>query len=137
MEVGVGEQGHLLGAADLVEGGAQEELVADAGQLNGVLEGEEDAFAGPFEGLHLEQVLGPELGRVDDLAARDFVVGVAGDDLGEGALAGAVGPHDGMYLAGLHLEVDAAEDLLAVDAGVEVLDVEQVHGGLSMGWAFS
>jgi hypothetical protein len=42
-----------------------------------------------------------------------------------------------MHLARLHLEVDAAEDLLAVDAGGQVLDLEQVHGGLSMGWAYS
>ena len=50
-------------------------------------------------------------------------IGVAaGEDAGQRALAGAVGPHDGMDLAGVDLEVDAAEDFLVVDAGVEVED---------------
>jgi hypothetical protein len=35
----------------------------------------------------------------EDVAARDRVVRMAGDGLGEGGLAGAVGPHDGVDFA--------------------------------------
>ena len=108
--------------ADGVDGGAQEVGVGDAGDLDGILEGEEDAFAGALLGVHVEQVLALE----EDLALGDLVGVAAGEDAGERALAGAVGPHDGVDLAGVDLEVDAAEDFLVVDAGVEVVDGE--HG---------
>ena len=73
--------------ADGVEGGAEEVGVADAGDLDGVLEGEEDALAGALLGVHVEQVLALE----EDLALGDLVGVAAGEDAGQGALAGAVG----------------------------------------------
>ena len=48
-----------------------------------------------------------------EMAAGDLVAGVAGQRAGQGALAGAVGPHDGVHFAGVHRQVDAAEDLFA------------------------
>src|SRR5256885_7710252 len=45
--------------------------------------------------------------------------------LGEGALAGAVRPHDGVHLAGVYRQVDAAQDLLALDCRVKVANLEQ------------
>ena len=49
---------------------------------------------------------------------------LAGEDPGEGALAGAVRPHDGVHLARRHLEVDPAQDLVALDRRVQVLDLK-------------
>ena len=106
--------------ADGVDGGAEEVGVADAGDLDRILEGEEDALAGALLGVHLEQVLAVE----EDLALGHLVGVAAGEDAGQRALAGAVGPHDGVDLAGVHRQVDAAEDFLVVDAGVQVVDFE-------------
>ena len=41
-----------------------------------------------------------------------------------------LGAHDGVDLAGVDRQVDAAEDFLVVDAGVQVLDFE--HGPLCL-----
>ena len=59
-----------------------------------------------------------------DLALGHLVGVAAGEDAGQRALAGAVGPHDGVDLAGVDREVDAAEDFLVVHAGVQILDFE-------------
>src|SRR5262249_19996653 len=111
--------------ADGVDGGAQEVVVSDAGDLDGILEGEEDALAGALLGVHVQQVLA----LVKDFAHGDGKGVAAGEDTGQGALAGAVGPHDGVDLAGVDREVDAAEDFFVLDAGVQVLDFE--HGRFS------
>src|SRR5690606_38355964 len=55
---------------------------------------------------------------------RDVITVAAGQHIGQRRLAGAVRPHDRMDLAGRDDQVDAAQDLLAVDGGVEVLDLE-------------
>ena len=102
-------------AAERVERGAQEVEVADAGDLDRVLEGEEDPRCGPLLGRHGEQVLA----LVADLAG-DLVGLVAGEHVGEGALARAVRAHDRVHLARLELEGHAPEDLGAADPGVEV-----------------
>ncbi len=46
--------------------------------------------------------------------------------LGQRALAWAVGPHDGVYLARIDREADALEDLILTRAGAEVGNVKQV-----------
>src|SRR5262249_19222474 len=108
--------------ADRIEGRLQEIGVADAGDLNGILEGEKDALAGALFGVEVEQVLAV----IEHLALRDLVGITAGEDLSERALSRAIRTHDGMHLTGVRREIDAAEDLLAVDAGVEVVDFEHV-----------
>jgi len=100
--------------ADGVERGPEEVGVADARDLDRVLEGEEEALAGAGLGVELEQVLV----CVADLAAGDLVLLASGEDAGQGALAGAVGSHDGVDLAGFAFEVDALEDLCAFDGYV-------------------
>ena len=85
-----------------------------------VLEGEENALPGPLVGLHLQQVLAVE----QDLARRHLVVRLAGDDVGEGRLAGAVRPHDRGDLARPHRQAQPVEDLLPVNGNVEVLDLK-------------
>ena len=65
-------------------------------------------------------------------ATGDGVLRVAGDAVGEGRLAGAVGAHDRVRLAGPHGEVDPAQDLLGAVLGLdrdrESLDLERVLG---------
>ena len=115
----------LLLAAVLAHGvqrRLQEVAVRDAGDLDRVLEREEEALARPLLGIELEQVLAVE----DHLAARDLVVALAGEHLGERALAGSVGAHDGVHLARRDGERDAFEDRLVFDACVEVFDLK--HG---------
>jgi hypothetical protein len=92
--VGGGVELLALGQAGL-HGGAEEVGDGDAGDLAGVLECEEEAGAGALVGLHREDGLAVE----QHITLRDGVVGVAGDGLGEGALAGAVGSHDGVHFA--------------------------------------
>jgi hypothetical protein len=61
-------------------------------------------------------------------AALDVVLGVTGDGVREGRLAGAVRAHDGVDLALRDGQVDTLEDvldpLLGLDADVEVLDFQ-------------
>jgi len=58
-----------------------------------------------------------------DRSFGDGERGVAHDRVGEGGLAGTVWSHEGVNLARLDLEVQAAEDLLVLDAYVKILDL--------------
>ena len=86
---------------------AQELDDRDAGDLLGVLEGEEHAGLGP----HLGGPVGDVVALVEDAPAGDLVLRVGQQGVGERRLARAVGAHDGVHLAGLHDQVDAPEDL--------------------------
>ena len=99
---------------------AQEVHVADAGDLDRVLEGQEHARARALLGCQRQQVLAVER----HAAAGDLVALAAGQHVGQRALARAVGSHDGVHLARADVEVEAVEDLCAVDLDVEVLDLE-------------
>src|ERR1019366_3194 len=105
--------------AHRVERRAQEVQVAHPGDLHRVLEGEEDSGRGPVLGRQGEQVLALEEDRAGDVVGL-----VAGHHVGEGALARAVGAHDGVYLARSNFEVDPPKDLIVADLGVEVLDLQ-------------
>ena len=89
--------------ADRVQRGLEEVDVADAGDLDRVLEGQEDALPRALLGAQLQQV--PAL--VEHLALGDLVARAAGQDVGQRALARAVGPHDRVDLAGAHVQVEA------------------------------
>ena len=115
------ELGQPAVLADGVQRGLQEVDVRDARDLDRVLEREEDAFAGAHLGRHGEEVAA----LVEDLALSDLVSGPSGEDVGERALARAVRAHDRVDLARVHREVDAAEDLVASDVRVEVLDLRE------------
>ena len=80
------------------------------------------AGASPHFRLEIEQVA---LFKTD-LAVGHVVAVPSGQDMGEGRLAGSIRAHDRVDLAGLHVQVDAGEDLLAVDRHMQVLDIE--HG---------
>ena len=120
----------LLGAAGI--GGHPQELqIAHAWDFDRVLETQEDPCARPLLGVQLQQVLA----AVGDAAAGDGVGGVTRQHLGEGALAAAVAAHHRVDFAGTNRQVDALEDLLVLDASVEIPDLKQHwsvranHGG--------
>ena len=48
-----------------------------------------------------------------------------GQNLGKRALATAIATHHGMDFTSLHLQIDALEDGLVLDGGMQILDVEQ------------
>jgi hypothetical protein len=52
---------------------------------------------------------------------------MAGDSLGEGAFAGAIGAHDGMDFALPDREGDALDDGFLADGDMKVLDFEEAH----------
>src|SRR5690606_27550666 len=94
--------------------------------LDRVLEGQEHAGGGPLLRLEPEQVLAVE----GDRASGDLVALAPGQDVAQRRLAGAVGPHQRVHLAGLQLQRQALEDFLAGDAGVEVFDLQHVGWSL-------
>ena len=79
------------------------------GHLDRVLHGQEQPGLGPLPRRQGQQVLAVE----GDPAADHLVAGPAHQHVGQRALARAVGAHHGVDLAAAHLEVDAAQDLLA------------------------
>lgn len=93
------------------EGGAQEAGQRHAGDLDGRLEGQEQAGARALVAGEVRDVLAVEV----DGALRDGVDGVAHDDVAHRGLAGAVGSHDDVRLAGGDVEVDAVQDGLLID----------------------
>jgi len=85
--------------ANRIERRTQEIEVADAGDLDRILERQKDAGDCPLFRRQGEQVPALIAHR-----ARGHLVAVAAcEHLGERALARAVGPHDGVHLARVHL----------------------------------
>ena len=103
-------------------GGAQEVGHGNAGNLDGVLHGQEEPGTCTLVDAHREDVFTVE----GDGAGRDLVLGVTGDGVRQSRLAGAVGAHDRVGLAGADRQVDTLEDLdgLGVRIGVGDLDVQ-------------
>ena len=111
-----------------VEGGGEEVDEAHAGQLDGVLQREEQAAGGALVRRQAEQLLAVD----GDRARGDLVVAAAHEHVRQRRLARAVRPHERVHLARLHLEVDAAQDLVALDRRVEVDDPQHAHGRLTI-----
>ena len=105
---------------------AQEGHGGDARNLHRVLEGEEHAGGGALGRVHGEQVLT----LPGDRARGDLVIVLAGQHISERRLAGAVRPHDGVHLARGQREVEAFEDLAAIDIDVKVLDLKHYDSSL-------
>src|SRR4029079_5523990 len=98
-----------LPLARSIDRGAQEVEVADARDLDRVLEREEEALARALLGLEREQVQAV----VRDRAASDIVAGTAREHVRERRLAGTVRSHDRVHLARVDREVESLENLLA------------------------
>ncbi len=106
-----------------VDGLPEEARDGHAGHGVGVLEGQEHAEARALVGLELQQIDALER----HAACRDLVGRMPHEDVGERRLARAVRAHDGVHLALGDFEVDALQDLLAVDLGAETFDDEVSH----------
>src|SRR6266511_4691365 len=92
-----------------VNGGAQDVGGAHPRDRNGVLKRQKNPCAGTSLRGHLHQIVA----LVEYLASGDVIVLSPGQHLGQRALARPIGAHHGMDLAGVHLEIDAAQDLVA------------------------
>ena len=104
-----------------VVGHAQKLAVGHAGNLDRVLEREKHTGERPRFRSHPEQILPVELRR----ACRHRVGRVTCQHFGERALARAVGAHDGVHFTAPDGEVQALEDLDAVDAGAQAAHGQQ------------
>ena len=83
-----------------------------------VLETQEEAHARPDIGCEGDYVLALEV----DVPLGYLILKVAHQGIGQGALAGAVGTHDGVNFAFGHLKVHALQDLIALNGNVQILD---------------
>ena len=106
--------------ADFIQRGLEKVSAVHAGNLDRILEREEQAFARTFLGIEIEQVFAV----IKHFAAGDVVTITARQDGGQRAFAAAVRPHDGVDFARIDGEADALEDLFALDASGEVFDFE-------------
>ena len=90
------------------------------GNLDRILKGQKHAFAGGLFRLHVQQIFAVEehfaLGHVVGFAARQH--------LRQRALARSVRAHDGMHFAGIDRQVNALENFVAIDLGVQILDFQ-------------
>src|SRR4029077_18401390 len=115
-------------APDRGDRGTQEVRHRHAGHLDRVLHGQEQAGPGAIVHGHGQHVLAVQR----DAAPGDQVLGVTGDRVGQGGLAGAVRAHDGVGLALADGQVHATQDV-PVHAGaffhadVQVADLEGGH----------
>src|SRR6266550_2927207 len=96
----------------LVVSKSQKLRIGNAGNLDWILKCHEDAFTSTLIGSHLEQIFA----FVDDLALRHFVSRMSGENFGQRRFTRAVGTHDGVNLTLLHSQIDALEDLVAINA---------------------
>src|SRR5262249_921003 len=88
---------------------------------------EDRPYARPHLGRYRERLLAP----VDHRALRDLVPGPPRQHVRERRLAGAVGAHDRVHLAGVDREIHTLEDLVAAHGDVQVLDFEHSFSGLT------
>ena len=76
-----------------------------------MLERKEYALARTFLGLHAEKILSIE----KHLTIRDLVCRVSHYHVAERTLSCAIQPHQRMYLAVTHYEIDTLQYFLAID----------------------
>jgi len=95
-----------------VVGEAQELAVTDAGYLDRILKGQKKAGSRTFFGFQRQQVLAFE----QHAATRHFIGRVAGEYLGEGALARTVLAHDGVDFTAPDREVKVLQNFDTIHA---------------------
>ena len=122
MKSGIESSGFAALPAMRVERRLEKGHRRDAGNFDRILKGEKHAFGRALVRRQFEDVLAVE----QDLARRDFIIRLAGDDIGERRLAGAVRPHDRRDLAVSHLKVEVLQDFAVADRDVQVLNFQ--HG---------
>ena len=128
-ELGRRQLAQALRFAMRVERRLEEGHGGDAGDLDRILEGEEQARHRALVRLQVEDRCAVQ----QHLTLGDLVIVLAGENVGERRLAGAVRPHDGVHFAGLHRQGETLQDLAVANPCVKVLDLE--HGSvLSSVW---
>jgi len=83
----------------------------------------EKAPGGALIWFQLEEILTVH----GDLASSHLVIGMTGQHLGKGALAGAIWAHDGVHFATRNGQTKTPDDLLVSDRHAEVIDPKLVH----------
>ena len=83
-----------------------------------ILESQEEAHARPFVGSQSHDILALE----EHLALGNLIRRVTHQDIGQGGFSCTIGSHQGVNLPLRYGEVDALEDLLPLNRGVEILD---------------
>src|SRR5690625_2674323 len=101
---------------------AQEIRIVDPGNFDRVLERQEHAGGGALFRRQLQQVAPLERHRT----VADLVALATGQYIAQGGFAGAIRPHDGVHLAGLHFKRKSLEDVFALDAGMQIFDLQHV-----------
>ena len=92
-----------------------------AGNLQRVLEGQEDALFRPL--IHRKRC--DILAVKQDGAGGDAVRRIAGDGIAQRGFAGAVGPHEHMGLVMPHGQVHAVKDFLFLHPDMQVLNFQK------------
>ena len=105
----------------LLERAADERAQRYAGDLQRILEGEENAFFRPLVDGERGDILTVEQNR----ACGDAVGRIAGDGVAERRLAGAVRSHENMGLVLTDGQIHAVQDLLFLDPHVQVTDLQK------------
>ena len=103
----------------LVVSQPQKLRIRNSRHFNGILKRHEHALARTLVRRHLKQVLA----LVKHLAFGYLISRMASQNLGERRLAGAVWSHDGVNLALLHGQVNPLQDLVTVNACMQILDL--------------
>src|SRR5947207_1140134 len=114
---------HAIGAQLAQQPGVVEIAEAHAGHLDGVLHGEEQPVGRALPRWQAEELLTVER----DGAAENLVLGPAHERVRQRRLPRAVRAHERVDLARRDLEVDAAQDLLAVDGHPQPDDPQRAH----------
>jgi len=105
-------------AAHVGNGGTQEVGDTDAGNGDGVLEGEEDSRPGAFIGFHIEDAFAV----YKYIALRDFVMGMACNHVGKCRFPRTVRSHHCMDFASVQGDVHTFEYFCITDRDVQVLN---------------
>ena len=126
MNSGVGKLVLAARFALRIESGFEKRHGRDAGDLDRVLKCQEHALGGSVFRFQLKQVFT----FVGDRSFGDLIVVPARQDMRQCALARAVGSHDGMDLTGIHGQVYASQDRLAIDLRMQILDFEHCCNAL-------
>ena len=106
--------------ADLVVRRAQEVRVRDAGDLDGILEREEDALLRALLGVHLEQILA--LVRDFDPPVTSYA-GCPASTCASVLLPDPLGPMTACTSPAFTVRLMPLKDRLVADAGVEIFDL--------------
>ena len=103
-----------------IEGSTHEVHHAHTRYLYGLLKTEEDALMSTFLRLQSQKVLSIK----EDAARGDLVSRMSHYDIAERTLSRSVQSHDGMHLAIPDGEVHTLQYFLAIDAGMQVLNLQ-------------